>query len=143
LEGAAGLVLFNRFYQPDVDIEAVKVRPTLHLSSPDELLLRLRWLAILSPRVSVSLAAGGGVHTAGDVVKALLTGAHAVQLVSVVLRHGPHVLTAILDGIRQWMAYHEYDVLEEFRGRLNHERSADPAAFERANYLRVLHSRVT
>jgi len=140
LEGAAGLVLFNRFYQPDLDLERMTVRQQLHLSSPDELLLRLRWLAILSPRTRISLAAGGGIHTAGDAVKALLTGAHAVQLVSVVLRHGPHVLTTILQGISQWMAGHEYGAIDEFRGRLNHERSPDPAAFERANYIRVLHS---
>lgn len=143
IEGAAGLILFNRFYQPDIDVEEVKVRPVLHLSSPDELLLRLRWLAILSPRVRISLAAGGGIHTAGDAVKALLTGAHAVQLVSVLLRHGPHVLLTILEGIKQWMVAHEYASIGEFRGRLNHARSSDPAVFERANYLRVLRSRIT
>src|SRR5688572_29804027 len=143
LEGAAGLVLFNRFYQPDVDVDEVKVKPLLHLSSPDELLLRLRWLAILSPRVGISLAAGGGVHTARDAVKALLTGADTVQLVSVLLRHGPHVLGTILDGIKQWMIDHEYSSIGEFRGRLNHARSPDPAAFERANYLRVLRGQVS
>jgi len=143
IEGAAGLVLFNRFYQPDIDIEEVKVRPVLHLSSPEELLLRLRWLAILSPKIRISLAAGGGIHSAADAVKALLTGADAVQLVSVVLRHGPHVLVTILQGIKQWMTAHEYTSLDEFRGRLNHARSKDPAAFERANYLRVLRSRIT
>jgi dihydroorotate dehydrogenase (fumarate) len=142
LEGAAGLVLFNRFYQPDVDIEEEKVRPVLHLSSPDELLLRLRWLAILSPQVRISLAAGGGIHTSGDAIKAILTGAHAVQLVSVLLRHGPHVLDTILEGIRLWMTTHGYKSIEEFRGRLNHTRSPDPAAFERANYIRVLRSRI-
>jgi dihydroorotate dehydrogenase (fumarate) len=143
LEGAAGLVLFNRFYQPDIDVEEVKVRPVLHLSSSEELLLRLRWLAILSPRVRLSLAAGGGIHTAADVIKALLTGAHAVQLVSVLLRYGPHVLMTIMDGIRQWMIQHDYRSLTEFRGRLNHARSPDAAAFERANYLRVLASGVS
>jgi len=143
IEGAAGLVLFNRFYQPDIDIDEEKVRPVLHLSSPDELLLRLRWLAILSPKVSISLAAGGGIHTAADAVKAILAGASAVQVVSVVLRHGPHVMVTILEGIRQWMTAHEYNSIEEFRGRLNHARSADSAAFERANYIRVLRSRIT
>jgi dihydroorotate dehydrogenase (fumarate) len=142
LEGAAGLVLFNRFYQPDIDVEEVKVRPVLHLSNSDELLLRLRWLAILSPKVRIALAAGGGVHTAGDVIKALLAGAHAVQLVSVLLRYGPHVLGTILDGVRQWMALRDYSAIEQFRGRLNHARSRDAAAFERANYLRVLESRI-
>jgi len=142
IEGAAGLVLFNRFYQPDVDVEQVKVRPVLHLSSSEELLLRLRWLAILSPQVRASLAAGGGVHTAEDAVKAFLTGAHAVQLVSVVLRHGPHVLVTIRQGIEKWMAEHEYSSIDEFRGRLNHARTADPAAYERANYVRLLRSRV-
>lgn len=143
LEGAAGLVLFNRFYQPDIDVEEVRVKPVLHLSTPDELLLRLRWLAILSPRTRATLAAGGGIHTAVDVVKALLAGAHATQLVSVILRHGPHVLSSILRGLQQWMAAHEYNSIDEFRGRLNHERSKDAAAFERANYIRVLHTPIT
>lgn len=143
IEGAAGLVLFNRFYQPDVDVEEVKVRPVLHLSSSEELLLRLRWLAILSPQIRASLAAGGGVHSAADAVKALLTGAHAVQVVSVLLRHGPHVLVTLCQGLERWMAEHEYSSIDEFRGRLNHARTADPAAFERANYIRVLRSRIT
>lgn len=140
LEGAAGLVLFNRFYQPDIDIEEGTVRPVLHLSTPDELLLRLRWLAILSPSLHLDLAAGGGIHTSGDAIKAFLAGAHALQVVSVVLRHGPHVLASLLQGIEQWMAARNYRSIDEFRGRLNHARCRDPAAFERANYIRVLNS---
>lgn len=142
LEGAAGIVLFNRFYQPDVDVQETKVRPILQLSTSDELLLRLRWLAILSPQVRCTLVGGGGVHTAVDAIKALLTGAHAVQLVSVLLRYGPHVLVTILDGIQRWMEERDYSSLGDFRGRLNHARSPDAAAFERANYIRVLQGRV-
>ncbi|SDS44059.1 dihydroorotate dehydrogenase-like protein [Opitutus sp. GAS368] len=141
LEGSAGTVLFNRFYQPDVDPVLLEVRPQLHLSDPAELLLRLRWLAILSPQVRGSLAAGGGVHSSGDAAKALLTGAHAVQLVSVLLRHGPGVLTTLCRGLSGWMREHGFAKIEEFRGRLNLARCHDPAAFERANYIHTLQSR--
>jgi len=140
LAGAAGLVLFNRFYQPDVDIDELEVKPVLHLSDPQELLLRLRWLAILSPQVRGSLAAGGGVHTSGDTVKALLTGAHAVQLVSVLLQHGPNVLGILLSGLRSWMERHSFASLDQFRGLLNLNSCRDPAAYERANYVRALQS---
>lgn len=140
LAGAAGVVVFNRFYQPDVNIEEIKVVPTLRLSEPDELLLRLRWLAILSPLLRGSLAATGGIHSAADTVKALLTGAHAVQLVSVLLKHGPRVITTLRQGVELWMRQHNYTEIAQFRGLLNLERCRDPAAFERANYLRVLQS---
>jgi dihydroorotate dehydrogenase (fumarate) len=140
LEGAAGLVLFNRFYQPDVDTETMEVRPALRLSDPGELLLRLRWLAILSPRLRCSLAATGGVHSAADAIKALLTGAHAVQVVSVLLQHGPKMLHALRTGLVKWMLLHNYTKLDQFRGQLNLARCPDPAAFERANYIRVLQS---
>jgi len=140
LAGAAGVVVFNRFYQPDVDIEEICVRPQLRLSEPDELLLRLRWLAILSPLLRGSLAVTGGVHTAADAVKALLTGAHAVQVVSVLLRHGPAVLGTLRLGLERWMRAHSFVELDQFRGLLNHARTRDPAAFERANYIRVLQS---
>ena len=141
LAGASGLVLFNRFYQPDIDLEEIKVQPQLQLSNSDELLLRLRWLAILSPLLRGSLAVTGGVHTAADTVKALLTGAHAVQLVSVLLKHGPGVISTLRHGLEKWMDGHNFSATEQFRGRLNLARCPDAAAFERANYIRVLQSR--
>ena len=140
LAGAAGLVIFNRFYQPDVNVDTLDVQPQLRLSEPGELLLRLRWLAILSPHLRGSLAATGGVHSAEDAVKAFLTGAHAVQLVSVLLDRGPDFLTTLMTGLHAWMHRHGYDRIDEFRGALNLQRCADPGAFERANYLRVLQS---
>ena len=141
LTGAAGLVLFNRFFQPDVDPDTLEVRPVLRLSEPSELLLRLRWLAILSPQVRGSLAVSGGVHSAPDVAKALLTGAHAVQLVSVLLRHGAPVLRTLLRGLEIWMQEQGFTKLDDFRGRMNLARCRDPSAFERANYIRTLQSR--
>lgn len=140
LAGAAGIVLFNRFYQPDVDTDDLDVQPLLRLSEPGELLLRLRWLAILSPLLRCSLSATGGIHSFGGVVKAILTGAHTVQLVSVLLRHGPGVLTALRNGLEGWMGEHDYTDLDQFRGMLNHQRCRDSAAYERANYIRVLQS---
>lgn len=138
LEGAAGLVLFNRFYQPDVNVEELTVQPLLRLSDPQELLLRLRWLAILSPQVRLSLAASGGVYTATGAAKALLTGAHVVQVVSSVLKHGPKVVGTLKFGLEQWMHDHGYEDVAAFRGLLNSRRSRDAGAFERANYIRTL-----
>lgn len=140
LAGASGLVLFNRFLQPDVDTGRLEVHPHLQLSSREEILLRLRWLAILSPNLRGSLGATGGFHCADDAVKALLTGANAVQVVSVLLSHGPAVLTTFLRGLETWMRAHGYAALEEFRGRLNLEGCGNPSAFERANYIRTLQS---
>jgi dihydroorotate dehydrogenase (fumarate) len=140
LEGSVGTVLFNRFYQPDVDVDQLAVRPVLRPSDSGELLLRLRWLAILSPLVRGSLAAGGGVHTSGDAAKAFLTGAHAVQLVSVLLRHGPQVLITVRRGLESWMRGHGFARLDDFRGRLDLAHSCDAAAYERANYIQTLQS---
>lgn len=140
LAGAAGVVVFNRFYQPDISVDDVDVQSSLRLSDPGELLLRLRWLAILSPLLRCSLSATGGVHTWSGAVKALLCGAHTVQLVSVVLKHGPHVLVSLLEGLEGWMRDHGYASLDQFRALLNHARCSDPAAYERANYIRVLQS---
>lgn len=140
LAGAAGVVIFNRFYQPDVNITDLEVRTHLRLSDSEETLLRLRWLAILSPQLNGSLAATGGFHTADDVVKALLTGAHGVQLVSVLLKHGPLIVTSLLRGVEAWMRTHGYESVDQFRGLLNLKRSRDPALFERANYIRTLQS---
>ncbi len=138
--GARGVVLFNRFYQPDFSLEDLEVHPQLRLSDPSELLLRLRWLAIISPHLRGSLSATGGVHTSADVVKALLAGAHTVQLVSVLLRNGPRILTTILHGLKTWLADHGYADMEQLRGAMNLQRCPDPAAFERANYIRILQS---
>lgn len=140
LAGAAGVVLFNRFYQPDVNVEDLEVQPALRLSDPQELLLRLRWLAILSPQLRGSLAASGGVHTATAAAKAILTGAHAVQLVSVVLKHGPHVIPTLTQGLQSWMRTHGFEHLAQFRGMLNLSRCRDRSAFERANYIRTMQS---
>jgi dihydroorotate dehydrogenase (fumarate) len=138
--GAKGVVLFNRFYQPDFNLEDFEVHPQLKLSDSSELLLRLRWLANLSPHLQGSLSATGGVHTADDAIKALLAGAHTVQLVSVLLKHGPRYLYTLLQGLRQWMEDHGYESIDQLRGALNQRRCPDPTAFERANYIRVLQS---
>lgn len=138
--GAAGVVIFNRFYQPDFDIEELEVQPQLKLSDSSELMLRLRWLAILSPNVKKSLGATGGVHTTEDVIKALLAGAHGVQLVSVLLKHGPRIISTLLTGLHDWMQEHGYESVDEMRGVLDLKHSPDPAAFERANYQRILQS---
>ena len=139
-EGADGLVLFNRFYQPDLDVEALDVQRTLRLSDASELPLRLRWLAILSGRVEASLLATGGIHGALDAVKALMAGAHAVQMVSALLRHGPEYLGLVRDDLERWMAEHGYDSVESLRGTLSLARCPDPAAYERANYMQMLQS---
>jgi dihydroorotate dehydrogenase (fumarate) len=138
--GADGLVLFNRFYQPDIDPELLEAVPALHLSDSSDLLLRLRWLAILSGRVKCSLAATGGVHTPLDLVKAIMAGANAVQIVSAILRHGPRQVTAIRQGLLEWMEKHEYESVAQMTGAVSHRTSADPESFERANYMRVLQS---
>lgn len=138
--GADGLVLFNRFYQPDIDVELLEPVPALQLSDSSDLLLRLRWLAILSGRVRCSLAETGGVHTPIDLVKAIMAGAHAVQIVSSILRHGPRQITALKQGLAEWMEKHEYESVAQMTGAVSHRTSADPSAFERANYMRVLQS---
>ena len=136
--GADGLVLFNRFYQPDIDPEALEAVSRLHLSDSHELLLRLRWLAVLSGRVRASLAATGGVHTAVDAVKAVMSGADAVQMVAALLIHGTAHLAAVRDGLSQWLEEHEYESLEQARGSMSLRRCPDPEAFERGNYMKIL-----
>jgi dihydroorotate dehydrogenase (fumarate) len=138
--GADGLVLFNRFYQPDIDVEALEVVPRLHLSGSAELLLRLRWMAILSGRLRASLAVSGGVHTAQDVVKAVMTGAHAVQMVSALLRQGPDYLRTVRIALERWMEEHGYESLRQMQGSMSLQRCPNPAAFERASYMRILQS---
>jgi len=138
--GVEGLVLFNRFYQPDIDIDLLEAVPTLKLSDSSELLLRLRWLAILSRQISASLACSGGVHTAQDAIKAVMAGADAVQVVSALLRHGPEHLKVIRDDMVKWMEENSYSSLRQMRGSMALNRCPDPQAFERANYMRTLHS---
>jgi dihydroorotate dehydrogenase (fumarate) len=138
--GADGLVLFNRFYQPDIDIRTLITTTAVTLSRSEELLLRLRWLAILYGRVRPSLAATGGVSTPDDGIKAILAGADAVQLVSALLRHGPTHIDAMRRGLERWMAWHKFETLDEVRGLLSLQKTADTAAFERASYIRTLHS---
>ncbi len=138
--GAAGLVLFNRFYQPDIDPERLETVPRLQLSDSSELLPRLRWTAILAGRVRASLAISGGVHEPIDAVKAVMAGAHAVQIVSALLRHGPAQLTAITRGFERWAEEHEYESVEQMRGSMSLARCPDPDEFERGNYMRILQS---
>ena len=136
--GADGLVLFNRFYQPDLDLETLEVAPRLALSSSDELRLPLRWIAILRGRVQASLAATSGVHTRDDVVKALLAGADVTMLASALLRHGPEHLRTLESDLGAWLATREYDSVEQLQGSLSQGAVPDPEAFERANYARTL-----
>jgi dihydroorotate dehydrogenase (fumarate) len=138
--GADGLVLFNRFYQPDIDPLALETVPQLHLSDSSELLLRLRWLAILGGRVRGSLAVSGGVHEPVDAVKAIMAGADGVQIVSALLKRGPAYLRRIIAGFQAWAAEHEYDSLDQMRGSMSLARCPDPASFERGNYIRILQS---
>jgi dihydroorotate dehydrogenase (fumarate) len=136
--GANGLVLFNRFYQPDIDIEELDVKPALELSTPSELRLRLRWLAILSSRLHTSYAATGGVHSGRDAVAAIMAGATVVQVVSCLLRNGPEHLSVILADFTDWLDTHDYESVRQLRGAMNLKHSPDPTGFERANYLRIL-----
>ncbi len=136
--GVDGLVLFNRFYQPDLNVEDLEVDRSLELSTSSELRLRLRWLAILSGRVNTSLAVTGGIHTPLDAVKAVLCGAGAIQTVSAILQKGPQIITQLIDGLADWLEQHEYDSLEQGLGSMNLMRSPDPSAYERANYAHIL-----
>lgn len=139
--GAAGVVLFNRFYQPEVDPDALEVGRALRLSDPSELNLRLRWLAILSGRLpGLSLGCSGGVHGPLDAVKAVMTGAHAVQMVSALLRHGPERLREAVRGLAAWLEEREYESLRQLQGSMDLTRCPDPRAYERANYAHLLQS---
>jgi dihydroorotate dehydrogenase (fumarate) len=138
--GARGVVLFNRFYQADIDPIRLEAARTLHLSTPDELLLRLRWLAIVSPQTRLDLAATGGVHSAIDVVKAIMAGAHAVQVVSTLLKNGAKQLRVLAKGLQQFLDEEEYPSLQVMRGNMNHAHSPDPGAYERSDYIQLLSS---
>ena len=136
--GAQGLILFNRFFEPDVDPENIDVVPRMELSSPSELLLRLRWLAVISGTIDIDLAVTGGVHTEFDAVKAIMCGAHAVQVVSAPLKFGPARITSLRDALSDWLDSHEYTSVQQMRGSMNIKRCPDPNAHTRAQYVRLL-----
>ncbi len=138
--GADGLVLFNRFYQPDFDLENLEVVPNLLLSDSDELRLPLRWIAILYGKVKADLALTTGVHTPEDAIKAIMAGANVTMTTSAVLKRGTQAITQILAGMQAWMSEHEYVSVRQMRGSMSQGSVADPAAFERANYMKVLNS---
>ncbi|HEX7553185.1 MAG TPA: dihydroorotate dehydrogenase-like protein [Geothrix sp.] len=136
--GADGLVLFNRFFQPDINVEELLAEPSLQLSGPGDLLLRLRWLAVLHGRVKGSLAVTGGVHDGIGALKAVMAGADAVQMVSALLIHGPERLAQARAGLAEWLEEHEYESLAQARGSMSLLNSPNPQAFTRANYMRIL-----
>lgn len=138
--GAKGLVLFNRFYQPDLDIENLDVLHTLELSTSSELRLPLRWISILYDKVNADLALTSGVHTAADVIKAMMAGAKVTLLASALLKHGPAYAASLLTEMQAWMEAHEYASVAQMQGSLSQARVANPAAYERANYMKVLQS---
>jgi dihydroorotate dehydrogenase (fumarate) len=138
--GADALVLFNRFYQPDFDLDRLEVTPSLALSSSQELLLRLHWVSILYGRVRSDLAITGGVHTAQDVLKGMMAGARVAMMTSALLRHGIEYLTRVLGDLEQWMQEHEYTSIRRMQGSMSQRSVADPSVFERANYMKVLRS---
>jgi dihydroorotate dehydrogenase (fumarate) len=131
-------VLFNRFFQPDIDLEQLDVALRLRYSDSQALLIRLRWLALLSGRVETSLAASGGVHDGRDALKAVMAGAHGVQMVSALLQRGPEHLRAVLNELEQWLEQHEYHSLAQAQGSMNLARSPDPENYERGNYVKIL-----
>ncbi len=139
-EGADGVALFNRFYQPSIDLFSLNVTPELHLSTSIESLLSMRWIAILRDQVKLTLAATSGVHTAQDALRLLLAGADVVHLCSALLSNGPEFLATVLQEMQDWMDDKEYDSIEQLKGSVSCANSANPSAYARANYLQVLRS---
>ncbi len=138
--GADGMVLFNRFFQPDIDIEELELRNELRLSDSSELLVRLRWLAILSAQRKLDLSVSGGVHAPEDAVKAIMAGARSVQVVSALLKNGPQHLAKLRTGLARIVEERGYASLSEMRGCMSLARCPDPTAFARGNYMRILQS---
>lgn len=138
--GANGLVLFNRFYQPDINIDRLEVEPGLVLSASNEMRLPMRWTAILHDQIPVSLAITSGVHTFEDVIKGVMVGADAVMMTSELLRNGIYRISEILEDMKNWMIEREYESIYQMKGSMSYENVAEPSAFERANYLKVLNS---
>lgn len=138
--GADGLVLFNRFYQPDIDLETMEVAPNVILSTPHAMRLPLRWIAILFGNVRASLAATSGIHTSEDVLKMLMAGADVTMMCSALLQNGPKHITRVLKDLERWMIEHEYASVRQMKGSMSQKNIADPSAFERANYMKALNS---
>ena len=138
--GANALVLFNRFYQPDFDLESLEVVPNLILSTPHELLLRLNWVAVLYGKLKTDLAITGGVHSALDVLKSMMAGATVAMMTSALLKHGIGHLATVRTELLKWMEEHEYESIHQMRGSMSQRSVADPSAFQRANYVKVLSS---
>ena len=138
--GAAGLVLFNRFYQPDIELEDLRVVPNIQLSTSSELRLPLRWLAILHGKLRADMAVTGGVHTSDDVLKSLLVGADAVMMASALLQEGPFHSAQVIAGLTAWLEEHEYDSVEQMKGSMSMASAPNPDGFIRSNYMRVLAS---
>ena len=138
--GADGLVMFNRFYQPDIDLEELEVRPNVLLSTPQSLRLPMRWIAILYGRLKASMAATSGIHGGQDVVKMLMVGADVTMMCSVLFRSGIDQIRVIEHEMRKWMEEHEYESVRQMQGSMSQKNSADPAAFERAQYMRAIKS---
>jgi dihydroorotate dehydrogenase (fumarate) len=136
--GADGLVLFNRFYQPDFDLEELEVVRTLELSDSHDLLLPLRWISILHGKIDVDFALTSGIHTAQDVLKAMMAGAKVAMTASMVLHNGYESVTSVLDDLKAWMVEHEYESIKQMQGSMSQQSVAEPAAFERSNYIRIL-----
>jgi dihydroorotate dehydrogenase (fumarate) len=138
--GADALVLFNRFYQPDFDLEKLDVAPNLNLSTPDEIRLPLLWIAVLYGKLRASLGATRGVHTPIEVVKYLMAGADAVMTTSALLKNGVDYLTTLRNGLQTWMEMNQYQSVAQMKGSMSQQNVADPTAFERANYIKTLES---
>jgi dihydroorotate dehydrogenase (fumarate) len=138
--GVAGLVMFNRFYQPDFDLENLEVVPNLILSSPYDLLIRLHWVAILSGHVRADMAVTGGVHSALDALKAMMAGARVAMMTSALLRHGIEHMAKVRADLQSWMEEHEYESIRQMQGSMSQRSVAEPAAFVRANYMKMLSS---
>jgi dihydroorotate dehydrogenase (fumarate) len=136
--GANGLVLFNRYLEPDLNLETLEVAPNLVLSSRHELRLALRWIAILRDQVDVSIAATGGVHFAEDVIKAVLVGADATQMAAVLMRYGPTCISKLLSEIEHWLEENDYESIEQMKGSMSHQNCPNPSALERANYMKAI-----
>jgi dihydroorotate dehydrogenase (fumarate) len=138
--GTDGLLLFNRFYQPDIDLETLEVIPNVLFSNPQSMRLPLRWIAILYGRVKADLAATSGIYSAEDVIKMMMVGAKITQMFAALHQYGIGHIRSVLRDIKTWMIDHEYESLDQMRGSMSHQSAANPAAFERANYMRALSS---
>jgi dihydroorotate dehydrogenase (fumarate) len=134
--GIAGLVLFNRFFSPDIDIDKFTIKSSFVLSSPGELALSLRWIAIMANKVDCDLAASTGAHDGEAVIKQLLAGASAVQVASSLYRNGPEFIGEMNNTLTQWMEKHKFNKLSDFRGKMSQDRSSDPAAYERVQFMK-------